>query len=368
MKRNKKIAIFLGHPSQYHFFKNAIRILKKKGFEIDLLVKNKDIIKDLLDESGTDYYMVRKNERKRKSKVALALSLILLEWRTFFRLISKKPSLYVGTCGSLIEKCTGIPIISCCEDDAKMTPIYAKLAYPYASAILSPISCDNGKWNKKTINYCGYQKLAYLHPNHFQPDLNIVKKYITLDKPYFIMRFSSFQAYHDRDGFKGIDLQIAMNIIAILKEYGNVYITSERKLEPELEGYRLLIKPIDMHHILAFADFYIGDSQSMAVEAAMLGIPCVCYNEWVGKVGIMVELENKYHLIRSVKSGHPEKLYQTILEMTAIPELREQLQRSREKMLSEKIDVTAFLVWFIENYPESKNKLKKELEYQYNFK
>lgn len=368
MKKNNKIAIFIGHPSQYHFFRNAINILKQKGYEIDLLVKNKDIIKDLLDAYKVEYHMVRRNERKGKSKIALALSLILLEWNAFCRLISKRPALYIGTCGSFIEKCAGVPIVSCCEDDAYLIPIYARLAYPYASAILSPISCDNGKWNKKTINYSGYQKLAYLHPNHFQANLDIVKKYIAIDRAYFIMRFSSFQAYHDYDGIKGINLEIAKNIIDILKKYGNVYITSERKLEPELEEYRLTINPMDMHHVLAFSDFYIGDSQSMAVEAAMLGIPCVCYNEWVGKVRIMVELENKYHLIRGVKSGNPEKLYQTILEMTATPGLRDQFQKLRRKMLSEKIDVTAFLVWFIEHYPESKNIMMNNSEYQYNFR
>lgn len=33
--------------------------------------------------------------------------------------------------------------------------------------------------------------------------------------------------------------------------------------------------------------------------------------------------------------------------------LREEFQRRREKMLSDKIDVTAFLTYFIENYPAS---------------
>ena len=33
--------------------------------------------------------------------------------------------------------------------------------------------------------------------------------------------------------------------------------------------------------------------------------------------------------------------------------LKEEFKARRQKMLSEKIDVTAFLVWFIEHYPES---------------
>ena len=37
-------------------------------------------------------------------------------------------------------------------------------------------------------------------------------------------------------------------------------------------------------------------------------------------------------------------------------------------MLADKIDITSFMVWFIENYPNSSDIMKKNPEYQYNFK
>jgi hypothetical protein len=37
-------------------------------------------------------------------------------------------------------------------------------------------------------------------------------------------------------------------------------------------------------------------------------------------------------------------------------------------MLKEKIDVTAFLVWFIENYPESVRIMREDPDYQEKFK
>lgn len=37
-------------------------------------------------------------------------------------------------------------------------------------------------------------------------------------------------------------------------------------------------------------------------------------------------------------------------------------------MLQDKIDVTAFMVWFIENYPKSVEIIKDNPKYQYNFK
>ena len=38
------------------------------------------------------------------------------------------------------------------------------------------------------------------------------------------------------------------------------------------------------------------------------------------------------------------------------------------KMLSEKIDVTAFWAWFMENYPESADVMKKDPDFQHRFK
>jgi len=37
-------------------------------------------------------------------------------------------------------------------------------------------------------------------------------------------------------------------------------------------------------------------------------------------------------------------------------------------MLSEEIDVTAFMVWFFENYPESVQMMSKNPDIQYDFK
>jgi len=37
-------------------------------------------------------------------------------------------------------------------------------------------------------------------------------------------------------------------------------------------------------------------------------------------------------------------------------------------MLNDKIDVTGFMVWFVENYPESKRIMLANPDYQFRFK
>ena len=256
------------------------------------------------------------------------------------------------------------------EDDMAIIPAFSTIAAPFANLIMSPVSCNNGKWESKTIHYYGFQKLAYLHPNVFNPKKEIVNKYgIEYTKPYFLFRFASLRAHHD-NGVHGISTDVAQHLIDMLRPYGRILITSERPLEPEFEKYRLNINPLDIHHVMAWATLYIGDSQSMAVEAAMLGVPSLRFNDFVGekKIGVMEELEKVYGLTYGISSHEPQKLYDKIAELLSMPDLKQEWQRRRQKMLSDKIDVTAFFTWFIENYPESAKVMRENPDYQRRFR
>ena len=175
--------------------------------------------------------------------------------------------------------------------------------------------------------------------------------------PFFIMRFASLNAHHD-SGIKGINTEIAQRLIDILAPHGTIYITSERPLEPQFEQYRIKINPLDMHHVMAFASLYIGDSQTMAAEAGVLGTPFVRFNDFVGRIGYLRELEDVYQLgygIKASSEGSVDALCARVQELVALPakERKATFAARRERMLSEKIDCAKFLTWFIENYPQS---------------
>ena len=48
--------------------------------------------------------------------------------------------------------------------------------------------------------------------------------------------------------------------------------------------------------VMRFASLYIGDSQTMAAEAGVLGVPFVRFNDFVGRIGYLRELEDVYRL------------------------------------------------------------------------
>ena len=307
------------------------------------------------------------------------MDMLIRDWKIFWFCIRHQIDLLTGTSPEVahIGWLQRRNAIVTTEDDDGAVPNFGKVIAPFVQCILTPEVCNMKKLEPKCVHYPSYHELAYLHPNHFTPNRELVEKYgIDTSKPYFVMRFASLNAHHD-SGIKGINREIAARLIEILKPHGQIYITSERLLEPEFEPYRIKINPLDMHHVMAFASLYIGDSQTMAAEAGVLGTPFVRYNDFVGRIGYLDELEepqtkqyvdylhldHHYNLgvgIRASEEGSKERLYATVERMVALaPEERTRIYgERREKMLSEKIDYAKFLTWFIENYPSSAKEAK----------
>jgi predicted glycosyltransferase len=265
--------------------------------------------------------------------------------------------------GSLLR----IPSVSLHEDDAAVIPLYCKYSHPWSTHILSPRVCDNGKWEKKSIKYESYHELAYLHPGHFKASKEIVRKYLDPVQPYFLIRFSKLSAHHDT-GIRGISDELALKIIAMLTPHGRIFITSERPLSEQFESFRLNIDPMEIHHVMAFAQVYVGDSQTMAAEAGVLGVPFLRFNDFVGRIGYLKELEETYELGYGIRPSEPELLFERLRKLLEMKDRPVVFQNRRAKMLEDKIDLSQFMVWFFENYPKSVQTMRENPDYQYNFR
>lgn len=366
-----KVLFMISHPAHFHMFRNTILHMQEHGHDIVIVIRPKDVLEQLCINAKVSYYKV--NDRPQKwGMLGLGLSLIEKVIAVTKIVRREKPNLLVGSDGVLAYagKICNVPSFEFFEDDYSVIKLYAKMFFPSYSYLVCPFVCNAGKWNYKKIGYAGFQKMTYLHPNYFTPDKNIVEKYFSLEEsPYYIIRFAKLTAHHDVD-VHGFSLEVALQVINLLSMHGRVFITSEGVLPEEFEQYRLCINPLDIHHILAFASLYIGDSQSMAVEACMLGTPCIRFNDFVGekKISVLEELEHIYHLTNGIHSTDTEKLYNKIEEILALPNAREIYHERRKKMLAEKIDVTKYWTWFLENYPQSAVQYDENDEFWNQFK
>ncbi len=347
-----KLLFYLHHPAQFHLFKYVIEDLRKQH-QVIILATKKDVLEDLLKERGFEYINVLPQGRK-DNKFSIAFSLLKQDIKLFKICRKFKPDILIGTSTEIthIGKLLSIPSLFFIEDDIKVIPLVGMLAHPYAKHIVAPSICDTGKWKNKTIKYPGYQKLAYLHPNYFKPDLNIIKKYLSVETPFFIIRLAKLKAHHD-SGIIGISQQVLEKIIANLESRGRVIIFSEAVLPVNFKQYQIKINPNEIHHFLYYADLFIGDSQSMAVESSILGTPNIRVSSFSGRISVLEELEHEYGLTFGIKPDNELKLFEKINEFLNTKHVKDVFQERRKKMLSDKIDVTQFLIYLINQYPQS---------------
>ena len=349
-----KYLFYLGHPAHFHLFKNTIRFLNGRGNKTFVLIKKKDVLEDLVQAYGIEYQNLLPAGRK-GSFLGIASGLFKQDLRLLRFCLKTKPDLLLGSVPQIahVGSILGIPSVNLSEDDAAAIHLYAKITYPFSTIILSPRVCNNGRWDRKTIKHDSYHELAYLHPDNFEPDYNIVLRYINDSKPFFVLRLSGLSAYHDA-GVRGLGHKPAAELINMLSPYGRVLISSEKQLSPVFENYRSRIKPEDMHHMLAFAKMYIGDSQTMAAEAGVLGTPFIRVNDFVGRLGYLNELELKYELGYGIKPDKIHAVFQITRSLLTKPDITPEWNSKRMRMLAEKVDFASYLNSFLLEWPLSR--------------
>lgn len=363
------IYFVLNHPAHYHLFKHSIKELSNHGHSCEIFIRPKDVLKELLDFDKIEYNVLSDVEKNSKRIIVSSIFGLLKKNIALSKFILKnKPDLMVGTdwAITILGRLFNIPSLVLNEDDTLATP-ENKIFYPLAKTLLLPDCCDRGLWKNKRISYSGYHELAYLHPNKFIYDDEIINKYVGINKSYIILRLVKLTSSHDK-GKKGLGFNTIGKIISLYKEKYKILISFEGDIPEEFAKYSFNFNPIYMHHFLAGASLVIGDSQTMVAEAAVLGTPAIRFNDFVGKLSYLDDIENKYGLAFGFKTSEQDKLFLKLEELSNSKDLKALWHKKINRLFKDKIDVTAFMVWFIEDYPKSLRIIKKNPDYQYNFR
>jgi len=112
--------------------------------------------------------------------------------------------------------------------------------------------------------------------------------------------------------------------------------------------------------MLSFATLFVGDSQTMTSEAAILGTPALKCNSFAHKLSVPNMLEDEYDLCYAFQPEEFELMMQKAQELLATPGLKQAWNMKRERFLAAMTDPTEYLVTFIENYPVRKRFLRKQ--------
>jgi predicted glycosyltransferase len=341
-----RIVVDINTPGQVHFFKNFVREMEKRGHEILITATKKDVSLDLLDNYGFNYINLGSYGI---SLIKKLINIPVIDLKMYKLVKDFKPDIFVGFGSIRAAQVSKLMRKTCIAfDDTEHSTEQYILYAPFTNVICTP-SCFNKDLGKKQIRFNGYKELAYLHPNYFKPNPAVLDEMgLSKDDKFIILRFVSWTASHDV-GQHGINNKIGL--VKELEKYGRVIITSEGALPKELETYKIKVSPEKLHDLLYYASLYVGEGATVATEAAVLGTPSIYVSSLVGTMGNFIELEQKYRLIFNYNDS--DKAVNKAVELIQKSDLKEEWQKKREKLLKEKIDVTAFMVWFIENYPES---------------
>ena len=352
-----RILIDIGHPAHVHYFRNAIKILEEKGHKIRVTARDKEVSLQLLDHYQIPYICTGKNY---KSILGKAYSVIRNEFHILKAALDFKPDIFVSFflpfpshVGFLLNR----PVVGFTDtENAKLNIWISKY---FTDHIITP-SCYIGDFGKKHFRFDGYMELCYLHPNYFKPDGSIFDLLkINKGENYVILRFVSWKASHDF-GHDGINDEMKKKIIYELSKYAKVFVSSETELPKDIKKYKVEIPPERMHDALAYASLLYGESATMASESACLGTPAIFldndgrgYTDDQGKYGLV------YNYSESI--GDQEKSLLKAIELLKEP--KKEFEMRHQIMLEDKIDVTSFMIWFLDSYPESKQILEQNPEY-----
>jgi predicted glycosyltransferase len=341
--RNKRVLFDLNHPADFHLFKRLMRQLEESGFSIRVVARDKECLHELLESEGVTFVS------RGKGRHSLAGKYLYATWNLavlLFQLIRFRPGISMSLSSpylALLSSITGITCIT--YDDTDLNPRLLPLI-KRSTCLLSPATYPH-KFHDRHFHLPVFKELAYLHPTAFR----VEKK----GKGVFF-RITRTDSVHHTSGSR-LELNTLINKIEALSQQHPICLSSEVAVECDHIQSVRRADPLHIHRDLAGCKAFWGNSATMAAEAAVMGIPAIFVS--AEKFAYISELE-AYGLLFYY---HPSQLQLSLekLEQILTADLPgEQIRESHARMLKEKIDMTAFMTWLLENLPDSITILQKE--------
>jgi predicted glycosyltransferase len=347
-----RVLIDVGHPGHVHLFRPLAKQLIRDGGDVLFTCRQKEFEIELLEAAGFRYVSFGKHYKTKSGKifgfVKFNIQLLFIAIRFRPTIFLSHGSIYAAVCSFLLRK----DHISM-EDSGNMEQI--RLYRPFTKVILTPEELPENL-GEKQLRYPSYHEIAYLGPKYFSPDKKIIEDLgISQGENYALLRFVSWNATHDK-GQGGFTTHQKTKVVKYLSSKMKLFISSEGEVPEEFKPYLIKIRPEQMHHVLAYARIVVSEGATMASEAGVLGTPAVyvnslarCYNEDQERLGTVTNFRNGNGVIEKVKELLKEK---------------EKPENLNKALIEEKIDLTAYLYWFVNNWPDSLTKIADYPEFK----
>lgn len=332
-----RILLDIHHPKHVHFFRPLIRRWQARGDTVQIVTRDKDITHRLLDLFGLPYACLSRQHRGWRSGVELAH-----RWVRFGGWIRRfRPDVVLSVAGiTSAPPSRLLRVANIALTDTETAALSNRLAFPFADRILTP-EWFKGRFGARHHVYRGFHEWSYLNPREFRPDAAVLREEgIDPDTPYAVLRLVQWGAAHDRNE-TGLAADDALELVERLSRRLRVYVSIEGPVPEALQPHLARVRVDRIHHMLAFAALVVGESPSMAAEAALLGVPAVLISSWAGRCGNMQVLESQYGLIQVFAQSRAG--VDAALALVETPPARETIEARRQALVASLCDMPAMV-------------------------
>ena len=362
----ERVAIFISTPAQFHFYKNIVDALEKRGVEVRLLIRDYGETLEVLERyDGFVFSKVRTNWDR-----IYKLPADVIRARNYLK--DFKPDLVTGfeIYAPYTAKLLGTRSFVFYDSEPRVNRLLSvqiRAYMPFVDAVITPSAYLDDLGNKH-LRVDTFKELSYLHPGYFVPDRSVIDELETSENEFAIFRFNAFDAAHDV-GLKGFGTEEKIALVNELEKYVDVFISAEgnvvpKSLKPHVIDGSLKKK---IHHLLHFARLAVCETGTMSTEAALLGTPTVLVHPKAFDFGVFKELEERYGLLYRFDGSNSKNILRKCVDLVSRDNVNGEWRHKRTKVLREKIDILKFMIWFIESYPVSLEEFCENPHVQYRF-
>ncbi len=252
-------------------------------------------------------------------RLGLARELVLRDWRVWQTVREFRPDAILtrSPAGVHAGRLTRTPVLYDTDHGPAAGLLYWAAA-PFAHATTGPealASADsrNGvlhslrsrrprrsgrpsRSERRHRSYRGFKELLYLHPSRFQPDPGIRAEIgCEPGERLFLLRLSALAATHDRR-VRGLSGPLLETVAERLRARGRLVVSAEAEPPAGLAELAVPVAPQRFHHLLAACDLVVGDSVTVAAEAAVLGVAALHLSSWTQRHPLLCELGERWQL------------------------------------------------------------------------
>ena len=300
------VVIDIAHYPHVNFYKHAIKVLREKNIDVHIILRPRGKLVSIFHKECPDERFVLIGEYR---KTIFGKMFDMVERDIAFLNYLSKIKFDAGTgFGSInMAHTTRVlrkPAIIFGDDTQNNLAHY--LIKPFAPIVVRPKCVPPAQ--KNLLKYNGFKELAYLHPNHFMPDMKALGPYNLNPYEYVFIREVSNASLN----YRGMEMGKLSKILDYLKEMDLKILLSieDKSLINLFKDHCIILKePVeDIHSLLHFAAFTVSSGDSMARESCLVGTPAIytggrdmAINNELIKRSCMLKVEDEKRIKETIK-------------------------------------------------------------------